>query len=96
MSELMPIKDESGVYNIYNFAGECVGQVDSESGRALIGRRFYAVEGASVRCENCVHCQSVRGVGLICTRMSFRFKVERGDYCSWGERCDSDDGHEDA
>lgn len=91
MSELMAVKDVIGICNIYNFAGECVGQVDSESGRALIGRRLYAVEDEAVRCENCVHCQSVRGVGIICTRMAFRFKVERGDYCSWGERIENAD-----
>lgn len=42
----------------------------------------------AVRCRGCAHCSSVRGVGLVCTRMAFRFKVGPDGFCSWGRKAD--------
>lgn len=51
MSETVLVSDVSGLCTLYDSKGACVGQVNVDTGRALIGNRFYSCETRRDTCD---------------------------------------------
>ena len=77
--EAKPIKDRKGYFCLYDSDGDLCGRVNTEAGRAIIGRAFYH-KVRTCRVERVVYPDG-EIEGYMCAACGYSFMPDVPNYC---------------